>query len=59
MLSDVRSFAVVPKTGTQISADILPQFATIAPRERHCSKGLMDDTGQQGYHFDNASMTES
>ena len=36
-----------------------PQFANIAPFEVACSKGIMDDTGQYGYRFDNASMTES
>src|SRR5260221_9342876 len=43
-----------------MSAQIFaPQFSIIAPRERRCSKGLMDGTGQHGYRSDNASMTES
>jgi hypothetical protein len=59
MLNYVRSFPVVPKQGTKSAQIFAPQFATIAARERRCSKGLMDDTGQHGYRFDNASMTES
>jgi hypothetical protein len=59
MLDYVRSFPVVPKQGTQSAQIFAPQFAIIAPRERRCSKGRMDDAGQHGYRFDNASMTES
>ena len=59
MLNYVRSFPVVPKQGTVSAQIFAPQFSTIAPRERRRSKGLMDDTGQHGYRFDNASMTES
>jgi hypothetical protein len=47
------------KAGNLVAQIFAPQFAIIAPRERRCSKGLMDDTGQHGYRFDNASMTES
>jgi hypothetical protein len=59
MLNDVRSFPVVPKQGAKFGRIFTPQFTIIAPRERRCSKGLMDDKGQQGYRFDNALMTES
>jgi hypothetical protein len=59
MLNYVRSFPVVPKQGTKSAQIFAPQFVIIALRERRCSKGLMDDTGQHGYRFDNASMTES
>src|SRR3954451_9843744 len=44
------------KAGNLVAQIFAPQFAIIAPRERRCSKGLMDDTGQHGYRFDNASM---
>jgi hypothetical protein len=59
MLNYVRSFPVVPMQGTKSAQIFAPQFAIIAPRERRCSKGLMDDSGKHGYRFDNASMTES
>ena len=36
-----------------------PHFAIIAPRSGVARQGIMDDTGQHGYRFDNASMTES
>ena len=63
MLNYVRSFAVVPKLVpsqvTQFAQIFAPQFAIIAPRERRCSKGPMDDIGQHSYRFDNAWVTES
>jgi hypothetical protein len=59
MLNYVRSFPVVPKQGTESAQIFAPQFVIIAARERRCSKGPMDDSGQHGYRFDNASMTES
>jgi hypothetical protein len=59
MLNYLRSFPVVPKRGTLSTQIFTPQFAIIAPRKRRCSKGPMDDTGQHGYRFDNASLTES
>jgi hypothetical protein len=59
MLNHVRSFAGVPKRGTEFVQIFAPQFENIAPRGGHRSKGIMDDTGKHGYRFDNASMTES
>ena len=59
MLNYVRSFPVVPKRGTERAQIFAPQFQFIARRERRRSKGRMDATGQYGYRFDNASMTES
>jgi hypothetical protein len=59
MLNDVRSFAGVPKPGTECVRIFTPQFAIIAPRSGVAIQGIMDDTGQYGYRFDNASMTES
>jgi hypothetical protein len=59
MLNDVRSFAGVPKQGTQAEQIFTPQFAIIAPRSGVASQGIMDDTGQCSYPFGNASMSES
>src|SRR3954467_4892891 len=55
----VRSFAGVPKRGTQCVQIFAPQFATIAPQYTGARQGIMDDTGQCGYRFSSASMTES
>jgi hypothetical protein len=59
MLNYVRSFAGVPKQGTQCVQIFTPQFATIAPQYTGARQGMMDDTGQYGYRFSDASMTES
>src|SRR3954471_3388485 len=55
----VRSFAGVPKRGTQCVQIFAPQFSTIAPQYTGARQGIMDDTGQCGYRFSSASMTES
>jgi hypothetical protein len=52
MLNDVRSFAGVPKPGTQCEQIFTPQFAIIAPQSSIPSQGIMDDTRQHGYRFD-------
>jgi hypothetical protein len=49
----------VPMHGTLILQVFTPQLQNIAHSSRHCSKGPMDDSGQHGYRFDNAAMTES
>ena len=59
MLNYVRNFAGVPKRGTQAVQIFTPQFATIAPQYTGARQGIMDDTGQYGYRFSDASMTES
>jgi hypothetical protein len=59
MLNHVRSLAGVPKQGTDLMQIFTQQFANIAPRSGVASQGIMDDTGQYGYRFGNASMTES
>src|SRR5215207_1670787 len=59
MLNYVRNFAGVPKRGTQALQIFTPQFATIAPQYTGARQGIMDDTGQYGYRFSDASMTES
>jgi hypothetical protein len=59
MLNYVRNFAGVPKRGTQAVQIFTPQFAIIAPQDTGARQGIMDDTGQYGYRFRNASMTES
>jgi hypothetical protein len=59
MLKDVRSFSGVPKQGTECVQIFTPQFTIIAARSCVASQGIMDDTGQYGYRFRNASMTES
>jgi hypothetical protein len=48
----VRSFAGVPKQGTQRMQIFTPQFTIIAPRSGAASEGIMDDTGQHSYRFD-------
>src|SRR4051794_1290363 len=55
----VRSFAGVPKRGTQCVQIFAPQFATIAPQYTGVRQGIMDDTGQHGYPFGDDAMTES
>jgi hypothetical protein len=52
MLNDVRSFAGVPKPGTQGVQIFTPHFVNIAPRSGVASQGIMDDTGQHSYRFD-------
>jgi hypothetical protein len=59
MLNYVRSFAGVPKQGTQAMQIFTPQFAIIAPQNTGASQGIMDDTCQCSYRFSIASMTES
>jgi hypothetical protein len=59
MLNYVRSFAGVPKQGTQSMQIFTPQFAIIAPQNTGASQGIMDDTCQYSYRFSIASMTES
>jgi len=49
----------VPMHGTLILQVFTPQLENIAHSSRQCSKGPMDDSGQHGYRFDNAAMTES
>ena len=55
----VRSLAGVPSQGTVLLQIFTPQFATIAAREWRCNKGAMDGSGQQGYRFGDAAVTES
>jgi hypothetical protein len=59
MLNYVRSFAGVPKQGTQRAQIFTPQFATIAPQNTGGGQGIMDDTCQYRYRFRGVSMTES
>jgi hypothetical protein len=55
----VRSFAGVPKQGTEVMQIFTPQFEIIAPQNTGPSQGIMDDTCQYSYRFSDASMTES
>jgi hypothetical protein len=50
-LSYVRSFAGVPKPGTQHMQIFTPQFTIIALQSNGASQGIMDDTGQHSYRF--------
>jgi hypothetical protein len=59
MLNYLRSFAGVPKQGTQVAQIFTPQFAIIAPQNTGARQGIMDDTCQYSYRFSSASMTES
>jgi hypothetical protein len=59
MLNHMRSLRV-SQAGTECVQIFTPHFAIIAPESYGgSSKGIMDDSGQHGYRFDNADMTES
>jgi hypothetical protein len=59
MLNHVRSFAGVPKQGTQWAQIFTPQFGIIAPQNTGARQRMMDGSCQYSYRFDNVAMTES